>query len=858
MKNKKKLIIIIAAVLAVSVLIVAGILYFLKGRSGATVDVYSMELLNSSSWFENDSQLSGTISSDYVQEVYPGASQEVEKVYVKQGDTVKEGDKLLKYNVEEQELDVQLQKLQIKAAKLEIEKMEEELQKLKGTKTVGAIDSSGSNLLSASLNLSYVNNTVLEEVGDMAENESSEEEATETTKSAAVKEGDNPLKDTITDKNEKNSGDGKTKDTPYVFLLVKGKNGATVKGTVIQSLLSNKEYAVFKEYESENAYNDNKGPLTTFSLTPDMTAIDLKSDNTYTLEQLKEIVIQKQLKDNISAISDAASGEGSEGSHFIFLMADNGKVKGSVILELIKNEYYAYFREYTSEDAYATDKKNPVDQLEVRPQYLTNGVLEDQEYNLDDLKNLVKEAPKTNVLKSTISDKQKDAASGDGSASNPYVYLLIQNGTIRGSVVNDIMTNQQYAVFYEYESEEVYKAGTDKNPVQISIRPGMIFKESLSSFAGYTITDLNNIIVTADKIEITPSKKKVKTGKSYTFKAKLTGKNKEALTVTWELKRNKSKSTKLVNGVLTVGADESAKTLRIVARAGDKKDVLTLTVEKSSTGSSTSSSGGSTVGSSDSGGDFGDAGESYTAEDLKDAISEKEDEIAQAKQDLSEARINYKEAKKEVDAATVKAKVSGKVTLAYTADAMPTDGSAAIIVRAEDGMYVKTSVSEMDLDTIQVGGTIRCTSWETGEEYEAVVKDISDFPTSESSSEGMSNPNSSYYPIVAYIEDADGLSTGESVSISYSSQSMGTVSEDAIYLQKAYIRTEGRQSYVYKEGKNGRLTKQYIKTGETIYGQYVEVLSGITMDDNLAFPYGKNVKEGAKVQLSEDEDDIIY
>ena len=83
----------------------------------------------------------------------------------------------------------------------------------------------------------------------MAENESSEEEATETTKSAAVKEGDNPLKDTITDKNEKNSGDGKTKDTPYVFLLVKGENGATVKGTVIQSLLSNKEYAVFKEYE---------------------------------------------------------------------------------------------------------------------------------------------------------------------------------------------------------------------------------------------------------------------------------------------------------------------------------------------------------------------------------------------------------------------------------------------------------------------------------------------------------------------------------------------------------------------------------------------------------------------------------
>lgn len=857
--NKKKRIIIIAVVVVIIGIIAAGIIYFMKGRSGSAVDVYSMELLNSSGWFENDSQLSGTITSDYVQEVYPNANQEVEKVYVKQGDTVKEGDKLLKYNVEEQELDVQLQKLQIKAAKLEIEKMEDELQKLKGTKTVGAVDSSGSALFNASLNFSAVNNTVLASIESTQVTEQKG-----TTKSAEVKEGENTLKNTISDKNEKNSGDGKTKDTPYVYLMVKGENSATVKGAVIHSLLSNKEYAVFKEYESESAYNDKKSPLTTFTLAPDMTAIDLKSDNTYTLEQLKDIVIQKQLKDNISAISDAASGEGSEGSHYIFLMADNGKVKGSVILELIKNEYYAYFREYTSEDAYATDKKNPADQLEVRPEYLTNGVLEDQEYTLDDLKNLVKEAPKTNVLKSTISDKQKDAASGDGSASNPYVYLLIQNGTIRGSVVNDIITNQQYAVFYEYESEEVYSAGTDKNPVQITIRPGMLFKESLSSFAGYTISDLNNLIVTADKIEIKPAKKKVKTGKTYTFKANLTGKNKEALTVTWELKRNKSKSTTLVNGVLTVGADESAKTLRIVARAGDKKDVLTLTVEKSSAASSTSSSSsdkGTTGSSSDGGGDIGAGGdgeESYTADELKDAISEKEDEIAEAKQDLNEAQINYKEAKKEVNAATVKAKVSGKVTLAYTADAMPTDGSAAIIVRAEDGMYVKTSVSEMDLDTIQVGGTILCTSWETGDEYEAVVKEISDFPTSGSSSEGMSNPNSSYYPVVAYIEDADGLSTGESVSISYNSQSMGTVSEDAIYLQKAYIRTEGKQSYVYKEGKNGKLTKQYIKTGETIYGQYVEVLSGITMDDNLAFPYGKNVKEGAKVQLSENEDDIIY
>ena len=55
-----------------------------------------------------------------------------------------------------------------------------------------------------------------------------------------------------------------------------------------------------------------------------------------------------------------------------------------------------------------------------------------------------------------------------------------------------------------------------------------------------------------------------------------------------------------------------------------------------------------------------------------------------------------------------------------------------------------------------------------------------------------------------------------------------------------------------------KLEKQYVKTGETLYGQYVEILSGLTMDDNIAFPYGKDVKEGAKVELSENTDNIIY
>ena len=75
----------------------------------------------------------------------------------------------------------------------------------------------------------------------------------------------------------------------------------------------------------------------------------------------------------------------------------------------------------------------------------------------------------------------------------------------------------------------------------------------------------------------------------------------------------------------------------------------------------------------------------------------------------------------------------------------------------------------MELDSVKVGGTIKCVSSDTGDEYTAEVKEISDFPTADSSNGGdVSNPNSSYYPIVAFIKDADGISPGGSVEVSYS------------------------------------------------------------------------------------------
>ena len=52
----------------------------------------------------------------------------------------------------------------------------------------------------------------------------------------------------------------------------------------------------------------------------------------------------------------------------------------------------------------------------------------------------------------------------------------------------------------------------------------------------------------------------------------------------------------------------------------------------------------------------------------------------------------------------------------------------------------------------------------------------------------------------------------------------------------------------YIEGKNKKLKKQYVRTGQTLYSTYIEVKEGVSETDWIAFPYGKAVKEGAPVK----------
>ncbi len=240
--------------------------------------------------------------------------------------------------------------------------------------------------------------------------------------------------------------------------------------------------------------------------------------------------------------------------------------------------------------------------------------------------------------------------------------------------------------------------------------------------------------------------------------------------------------------------------------------------------------------------------QTYTAKELSEAIKKEEKEIKDLDLQVRKAKLELEQMQKVSDDGVVKAEIDGIVKTVGDPSKPPQDGSAFITVSGSEGLYVTGSLSELQLGEVQVGQTVYANSWESGLSFEATIQEISPYPSTSSNSFGEGNPNVSYYPYTAYIANTEGLKNGEYVDLRMTAQSSGDGEDDGIYLQKAYVREENGRSYVMMADENDRLKKQYVETGKVIYGEAVEIKSGLTKEDRIAFPYGKTAKEGAKVE----------
>ena len=245
-----------------------------------------------------------------------------------------------------------------------------------------------------------------------------------------------------------------------------------------------------------------------------------------------------------------------------------------------------------------------------------------------------------------------------------------------------------------------------------------------------------------------------------------------------------------------------------------------------------------------------DFGSGYTAAQIAQMRNEQEKTIKDLEFDIKMAEANYKIALTEVNDGNVYAKIDGTVVSVLTEEEAKMDYQPIVKVSGGGGFYVQGSVSELEKANMQIGQEVTVNDWNTGMTYTGVVQSIGDFPSSENYWSGVGNPNASYYPFTVFIEEDADLQEGRYVSVMYST----ATSEHGIYLQNPFLRTEQGKSYVYVMGQDGRLEQRFVTTGKALWGSYMEILSGLSEEDLVAFPYGKNVKPGANAQEGEMSD----
>lgn len=271
-----------------------------------------------------------------------------------------------------------------------------------------------------------------------------------------------------------------------------------------------------------------------------------------------------------------------------------------------------------------------------------------------------------------------------------------------------------------------------------------------------------------------------------------------------------------------------------------------LTADKS--GTSLGSDSGTDSGSGSSG--LISPDEEYSADELKQAIRDQESQLSDLRLDLQESDLKVKKAQQDVTDGVVKAKMNGIIKTAGDPDNPPTDGSPFLQLAGASGLYVKGGVYENRLSQIKEGTEVTITSWQSGNTYPATVKSISSYPDTS----GMygSDSSNSIYPFIAYIDSADAaLTNGEYVQITMDSSGItpdNTANgESDFYLYGAFVLDENGKKYVYLRGKDKRLEKREIKTGTYENGSY-QIKSGVSLSDWVAFPYGKDIREGAKTR----------
>lgn len=249
-------------------------------------------------------------------------------------------------------------------------------------------------------------------------------------------------------------------------------------------------------------------------------------------------------------------------------------------------------------------------------------------------------------------------------------------------------------------------------------------------------------------------------------------------------------------------------------------------------------------------------GSEYTAAELAKMRNDKELEIKDLEVSIKLAQVNYDKLEQEINDGIVRSTIDGTVKLVSNPEEAYQNSKPVVQISGGGGYYIDVTLNELELEAVSVGQTVQVTSWNTGVSCEGEIVEISQYPVE---SGGYSSDdltlNVSSYPFRIFVDESAELVANDYVDVTY--QKM-VESGDSLYLENQFIRNDGGKSYVYIRNEDGLLEKRTVQTGRGLWGSYTQIVSGLTVDDYVAFPYGKDVENGAKTVEGTFEDLYNY
>ncbi len=247
--------------------------------------------------------------------------------------------------------------------------------------------------------------------------------------------------------------------------------------------------------------------------------------------------------------------------------------------------------------------------------------------------------------------------------------------------------------------------------------------------------------------------------------------------------------------------------------------------------------------------DPGFYGPMFTWAEIQQMKAEAEKKIRDTELKLRVEEVKYEKLQIEMQTGIISATVDGVVKTLIDEDTARMQNVPMCVVSGGGGYYIQGTLSELELGTVEIGQYVTVLSWMSGyTSMEGQIIEIGEYPSSRGYNWGNGNTNVSYYPFTVYVTDDAALQQGEYVEIEYTP----SVGAAGFYLENPFLREENGKCYVYVAGEDGLLEKREVTVGRSLWGSYTEILSGVSLDEYIAFPYGKDVVEGAPTEISSD------